>query len=91
MRTVDPFSVGCLVGSDSSCYFEISNLLDGQLVQSQALGFFDLFDVGIMDDDLHHPKTERSDLSLDNFQPFRLGLHRNGFALNGTHLDISVI
>jgi L-rhamnose isomerase len=38
--------------------FEISNIVAGQLVQSKALGFFNLLDVRIVDDDLHHAEAQ---------------------------------
>ena len=56
--------------------FEISNVVARQLVQSKALGFFNLFDVGIVDDDLHHAEAQGSDLSLNYFKPLGFGFHR---------------
>jgi hypothetical protein len=41
-------------------------------IQSHALGFFDLDDFGVVDDDLNHPVTERFDVLDDQFKPLRI-------------------
>jgi len=55
-------------------------------LQAHTLGFLNLRDLRIVDDDLYHAKTQRIHLAPDNLQPVTAfaGLHM-GFILKRTH------